>query len=388
MEITDVRAVPLSDSVPEEKRHRTDLGTKVKTDATLVLVETDTEHTGIGAALGHLPTIESIVEGSLASALVGENPTCTGRLWEKLYNGSRPSRRWSGATPSPGVTAGGTRSRRSRAWTPRSGSSPERRSASRSTGSWGRSGTTPGATPAADGRRSTGPPRSSGGYVGKGFDAVKVRAVGREEFSVENTLERVEAAREAIGDDVDLMVDVHGSFDVPTAIKLARRLEEYDVSWFEEPVSADDHPGLAEVRSASEIPIAAGESEFTRFDFRSLFDHGAIDVAQPDVARCGGITECRRIAAMASARNVKLAPYAWGNGVPFAASIHLAMSVPNYHVLEVGQAYMPLLTDLFEEDLGTREGRVHAPDRPGLGFTLREDFEERFDYVEGPEYEF
>jgi len=227
-----------------------------------------------------------------------------------------------------------------------------------------------------------------GGYVGKGFDAVEMRAVGREEFSVENTLERVEAAREAIGDDVDLMVDAHGSLDVPTAIKLARRLEEYDVSWFEEPVSADDHPGLAEVRSATEIPIAAGESEFTRFDFRSLFDHGAIDVAQPDVARCGGITECRRIAAMASARNVKLAPYAWGNGVLFAASIHLAMSVPNCHVLEVGQAYMPLLTDLFEEDLGTREGRVHAPDRPGLGFTLREDFEERFDYVEGPEYEF
>ena len=89
MEITEVRAVPLSDPVPEEKRHRTDLGTKVKTDATLVFVETDTGHTGVGAALGPPPTVESIVEGSLAPALVGEDPTYTGRLWEKLYSGSR-----------------------------------------------------------------------------------------------------------------------------------------------------------------------------------------------------------------------------------------------------------------------------------------------------------
>jgi len=388
MEITDVRAVPLSDPVPEEHRHRTDLGTKVKTDATLVLVETDAEHTGVGAALGHPPTVESIVEGSLAPSMVGEDPTYTGRLWEKLYSGSRaePSLergysqpRWdrrgytleaiSGvdialwdvtgkALGQPvykllGAVRDDIRAYASGGWAPVEGTAEE-----------------------------------LGGYVEKGFDAVKMRAVGHEEFSVENTLERVATAREALGDDVDLMVDAHGSLDVPTAVKLARRLEEFDPAWFEEPVSPDDHPGLAEVRDATEIPIAAGESEFTRFDFRSLLDRDAIDVAQPDVARCGGITESRRVAAMASARNVKFAPHAWGSGVLFAASIHLAMSTPNCHILEVPQAHMPLLDDLFEEPFEIRDGRVHAPDRPGLGFTLREDFGERFEYVEGPEYEF
>jgi L-alanine-DL-glutamate epimerase-like enolase superfamily enzyme len=91
---------------------------------------------------------------------------------------------------------------------------------------------------------------------------------------------------------------------------------------------------------------------------------------------------------MASARNVKFTPHAWGSGALFAASLHLAMSTPNCPILEVPQAYMPLLDDLYEEEFDIRDGRVYAPDRPGLGFTVREDFAERFEYVEGPEYEF
>jgi D-galactarolactone cycloisomerase len=388
MEITDVRAVPLSDPVPEGKRHRTDLGTKVKTDATLVVVETDTEHTGVGAALGHPPTIESIVEGSLAPALVGEDPTYTGRLWEKLYNGSRAE---------PSLERGYSQPR----WD-RRGYTLEAISGV-DIALWDVTGKAFGqpvykllgavrddVRAYASGGWATGEGTAEelGGYVDRGFDAVKMRAVGHESFSVENTLERVEIARDGIGYDVDLMVDAHGSLDVPTATKLARRLEEYEIAWFEEPVSPDDHPGLAEVRSATEIPVAAGESEFTRFDFRSLLDCGALDVAQPDVARCGGITESRRVAAMASARNVKVAPHAWGSGALFAASVHLTVSTPNCHVLEVPQAYMPLLTDLYEEEFDVQNGRVSAPDRPGLGFTVREDVEERFEYVEGPEYEF
>jgi L-alanine-DL-glutamate epimerase-like enolase superfamily enzyme len=388
MEITAVRAIPLSDPVPEEKRHRTDLGTKVKTDATLVFVETDEGHTGVGTALGHPRTIESIVEGSLAPALVGEDPTYTGRLWEKMYGGSRAA---------PSLERGYSQPR----WD-RRGYTLEAISGV-DIALWDVTGKAFGqpvykllgavrddvrAYASGGWATAEGTAEELGGYADKGFDAVKMRAVGHEEFSVENTLERVAVAREALGDDVDLMVDAHGSLDVPTAVKLARRMEEYDLAWFEEPISPDDHPGLAEVRGSTEIPIASGESEFTRFDFRSLLDHGAIDVAQPDVARCGGITESRRVATMASARNVKFAPHAWGSGVLFAASIHLAMSTPNCHVLEVSQGYMPLMNELFEEEFDIRDGRVYAPDRPGLGFTVREDVQERFEYVEGPEYEF
>jgi L-alanine-DL-glutamate epimerase-like enolase superfamily enzyme len=184
------------------------------------------------------------------------------------------------------------------------------------------------------------------------------------------------------------MLDAHGSLDTSTAIRLARRLEEFDIAWFEEPISPDDHPGLAEVRRSTTIPIATGEREFTRFDFEDLFLHRAVDIAQPDIARAGGFTETRRIAAMASARGIRLAPHAWGSGVLFAASIHVAMSTPNCHILEVSQGYMPMMYELFQEPFDVRDGTVHAPEKPGLGFSLRDDALEQFKYIPGPEYVF
>ena len=164
------------------------------------------------------------------------------------------------------------------------------------------------------------------GYAAKGFTAAKMRVVGRDGFSIAKCVRRVKAARRGLGPDVELMVDAHGSLEVATAIKLARELEPYDIAWFEEPVSPDDHAGQAEVRRSTTIPIASGEREFTRFDFQDLLDRRALDIAQPDVARAGGMTEIRRIAALTSAHGVRLAPHAWGSGVLFAASIHVAMA--------------------------------------------------------------
>lgn len=388
MEITDVRAVPLSDPVPEENQHRTDLGTKVKTDQTLVFVDTDEGVTGIGASLGTPSAIKAIVEDSLGPMIEGDDPTYTERIWEKLYNGSR----WP-----PSIERGYSQPREDRRgltleaisgidialWDAKGKILDEpvynllgpvrddiRAYAS---GGWA-----PGDEAEAELR----------GYAEKGFDAVKMRTVGEDDFSIQNTVDRVAAARRGVGDDVDIMVDAHGSMDVSTAVKMARALEEYDITWFEEPISPDDHPGLAEVRKRTEIPIATGEREFTRFDFRSLVEHDALDIAQPDIARCGGFTESRRVAALTSAHGLRFAPHAWGSGVLVAASIHMAMAAPNCHILEVAQGHMPMLWELFEEDFDIRDGRVHAPDRPGLGFTLRDDFDERFSYIPGPEYVF
>ena len=133
---------------------------------------------------------------------------------------------------------------------------------------------------------------------------------------------------------------------------------------------------------------ATGEREFTRFDFEDLFLHRAVDIAQPDIPRAGGFTEIRRIAAMASARGIRLAPHAWGSGVLFAASMHVAMSAANCHILEVSQGYMPMMNELFQEPYDIRDGAVHASRTPGLGFTLRPDVLDRFKYIEGPEYVF
>ena len=227
------------------------------------------------------------------------------------------------------------------------------------------------------------------GYAAKGFTAAKMRVVGRDGFSIAKCVRRVQAARRGLGPSVELMVDAHGSLEVATAIKLARELEPFDIAWFEEPVSPDDHAGQAEVRRATTIPIASGEREFTRFDFQDLLERRALDIAQPDVARAGGMTEIRRIAALTSAHGVRLAPHAWGSGVLFAASLHVAMAAPNCHILEVTQGYMPMMWELFNEPFDIRpDGTVHAPDRPGLGFTLRADALDRFRYVDGPEFEF
>ena len=388
MKITNVRAIPMSDPVPEERQHRTDLGTKIKSDAVLILVDTDDGLTGMGASLGSPETVSAIVEYDLAPALLGENPMYSELLWEKMYNGSRwkPALERGHSQPSEarrGVTLEAIAGVDIAIWDVKAqalgvpvyhalGAVRD------SVRGYGSGGWAPGDEAE----------QEMAGYAAKGFSAVKMRVVGRDGFSIENTLRRVAAARRGIGDNVELMVDAHGSLDVSTAIRLARELEPYDLAWFEEPISPDDHPGLAEVRRSTVTPIATGEREFTRFDFEDLFNHRALDIAQPDVARAGGLTEIRRIAAMASAKGIRLAPHAWGSGVLFAASLHVAMSAPNCHILEVSQGYMPMMNELFNEPYDIRDGTVHAPQTPGLGFTLRDDVFDRFEYVPGPEFVF
>ena len=388
MKVVNVRAIPMSDPIPEERQHRTDLGTKVKSDAVLILVDTDDGLTGMGASLGSPETVSAIVKYDLAPALLGEDPMYSELLWEKMYNGSRwkPALERGHSQPSEarrGVTLEAIAGIDIAIWDVKAqalgvpvyhalGAVRD------SVRGYGSGGWAPGDEAE----------QEMAGYASKGFSAVKMRVVGRDGFSIENTLRRVGSARRGIGKDVELMVDAHGSLDVATAIRLARQLEPYDIAWFEEPISPDDHPGLAEVRQSTIIPIATGEREFTRFDFEDLFNRRALDIAQPDVARAGGFTEIRRIAAMASAKGIRLAPHAWGSGVLFAASTHIAMSAPNCHVLEVSQGYMPMMNELFNEPFDIRDGTVYAPRSPGLGFTLRDDVFERFEYVPGPEYIF
>jgi D-galactarolactone cycloisomerase len=390
MKITRVRAIPMSDPVPPKRQHRTDLGTKIKSDATLILVETDKGLTGIGAALGSPPVIAAIVEHELAPEAVGEDPLFSERIFEKMYNGSRAQPALERGVSQPEVNR-------------RSGVIMEAiagvdiavwdvKAQALGVPVYQALGATRDVVRAyASGGWAPGDEAESelGGYAAKGFTAVKMRVVGRDGFSIDKCVRRVEAARRGSGASVELMVDAHGSLEVPVAIKLARALEGYDIAWFEEPVSPENHAGQAEVRRATSIPIASGEREFTRYGFRDLLERDALDIAQPDVARAGGFTEIRRIAALTSARDVRLAPHAWGSGILFAASIHVAMAAPNCHILEVSQGYMPMMYELFDESFDIRlDGTVHAPEKPGLGFTLRKDALERFRYVEGPEYRF
>ena len=389
MRINTVKVLAMSDPVAPQKRHRTDLGTKVKSDSAIIVIEADDGRVGIGAALGNPKVIAAIVEYELAPEIIGEDPMFSERIFEKLYNGSRaePALHTGWQQPDPsrrrGIMMEAIAGIDIAVWDLRAkalgvpvyqalGASRDKVRA------YGSGGWAPGDEAEAE----------MAGYAAKGFSAVKMRVVGHDGFSIENTIRRVRAARRGIGPNVELMIDAHGCLDASTAVRVAEAVEEFDIAWFEEPVSPDDHAGQAAVRGATSIPIASGEREFTRHDFMSLMQHVALDIAQPDVARAGGFTEIRRIAALTSSAQIRLAPHAWGSGVLFSASIHIALSAPNCHVLEVSQGHMPMIWELFEEPYDIRDdGYVYAPDRPGLGFTLREDALEKFRYIEGPEYE-
>ena len=128
------------------------------------------------------------------------------------------------------------------------------------------------------------------------------------------------------------------------------------------------------MRAATDIPIAAGENEQTRFGFRDLIAARAVDVCQPDPAIAGGLTEVQRICALAAAHELTVAPHLWGSAVLFAAGLHLAIATPCVTILEFTRGENPLLHDLVEEPFELRDGYVLAPERPGLGLTLRRDF--------------
>ena len=386
MRITDVRATLLSAVVPEEKRWRTDLGVAVKMDNCIVEVETDEGITGIGAGQGNPEVVKAVVETQLRPQLLGRDPCLIEGHWERMYSGSRGEPALARGYPQPGS------SRRGDTLCAIAGvdialwdilgkslGQPIYRllSAARtSVRAYASGGWAPGEH-AGD---------EMAGYAAKGFTAVKMRAEGRDGFSLDKAATRVAAARRALGKDVEIMVDAHGSLDVSTAKRLARILEEQGVAWFEEPVSYDNHAGQAEVRASTTVPISSGESESTRFDVLDLLRMNAVDILQPDIAIAGGFTECRRISALAHAHGVRLAPHVWSSGVIVAASIHLAMHAPACHIFEVSQSASPLIWELFEEPFEIEDGYVRAVDRPGLGFTLREGLDDRFPFVPGPAY--
>jgi L-alanine-DL-glutamate epimerase-like enolase superfamily enzyme len=211
-------------------------------------------------------------------------------------------------------------------------------------------------------------------YVEKGgFRAVKMR-VGVMDGEPHRSAARVRAARRALGPDVKLMADAHGTWTVSEAKAFCRMVEDQDLYWLEEPVTADDKAGLAEVRRASAVPISTGESEFTRHDFREIAELRAADVLQPDLAIAGGITEGVRIGAVASAFNLRLAPHLWSGAPAFAAGVALAASQSAGFILEYSLGANPLLHELVHEKFVVVDGQLEIPDRPGLGITVDEDF--------------
>lgn len=356
-------------------------------DMTLVEVQTSTGLTGYGeakAAVGSSGSCASLVaciEHELRPLLLGQDPRQITRLWERMYNGSRAHY---------GETRG------------------------RSFPILGRRGLTVAALGGVDmalwdllGKahgipvvqllggpcRDAMPAYASGGwadvthigeqlasYVAKGFQAVKMR-VGVMDGTVAKSVARVRAAREHLGPAIKIMADAHGTYSVSEAQRFCQGTEACGLYWFEEPINSDNKAGTAAVRAMTATPIAAGESEFTRFDIRDLIALDAVDVVQPDAAIIGGITETQRVATLAHTYGLELAPHLWGSALSFMAGLHVAFASPAATILEFSLGANPMLHDLIEEPITATAGHLHAPERPGLGVTPRRTFIERYTRV-------
>ncbi|MBI3997858.1 MAG: mandelate racemase/muconate lactonizing enzyme family protein [Armatimonadetes bacterium] len=208
--------------------------------------------------------------------------------------------------------------------------------------------------------------------VAKGHTAVKVK-IGRSDAlgGLRADVESVRAVRQAVGPHVDIMLDANGAYDAATTIRAARQLEPLDITWLEEPVPPDDVSGYELIRRNTAIPLAAGESEFGVFGFRDLIERRAIDVLQPEIARVGGFTGARRVAALAHAYNLAYAPHTgFSGGVAHLASLHLAAAAPNFMTYEY--FYAPnALRDIFVQPFPEPDrGMLAVPEGPGLGFDL------------------
>jgi L-alanine-DL-glutamate epimerase-like enolase superfamily enzyme len=381
MQIKSVEAYWAHIPIPEPQQHVSDFGRISSFDATLVRIETACGLVGWGEAKAQVGSmavnhgLTALINSELGPELIGQDPRDINRIWDSFYNGVRAHYALREGRVFPilgrrGLTISAIsgidialwdilgKSLNVPVWQLLGG----RRSPSLpayASGGW--------ADAAGIGRQLL-------GYVERGgFGAVKMR-VGVIDGSPENSAERVAAARQALGPKIGLMCDAHGTFSVAEAKRFCRLVEPYNLTWFEEPVTSDDKAGYAAVRAATDIPIAAGESEFTRFDFRELAERAAVDVFQPDLAICGGITEAMRIAAIASAYNLRLAPHLWSGAPAFAAGLHVAAAASSGFIVEYSVGANPLLHELIEESFVVENGMAEIPNRPGLGITIREDY--------------
>lgn len=211
--------------------------------------------------------------------------------------------------------------------------------------------------------------------AGHPFAGAKIK-IGR---GIRNDLERVRQARAALGPDKLLIVDINGAYTADVALECARAIAPFDIHWIEEPLPPGDLDGYAELRARSPIPLAAGEAHHTLRDFRALIDGRCIDIVQPSIPATGGLTEARRIATLAQAANLRVAPHVWGGAVGLAAACHFIAAMPaSPHtdhpphpvMLEYDMSDNRLRTELLKTPLTLDAGHVLLPDGPGLGIEL------------------
>lgn len=380
MKITKVEAYWLRCPIETKKQHRSDYGLLTAFDTTLVVITTENGLQGFGEAKaavgssGVCASIVSCIENELAPILIGQDARNINELWERMYNGSRDHYAIKRGRVFPilgnrGLTVSAISGIDMALWdllgkslevpvVQLLGGAIRPKMEAYASGGWAD----------ADG---IGEQLSS--YIAKGFKATKMR-VGVMDETVEYSVKRVQNARATLGDEIKIMADAHGTFSVPEAKRFCRGVEDCNLYWFEEPIASDNKQGTAEVRAVTATPIAAGESEFTRFNMRDLINLQAVDVLQPDAAIIGGITEAWRVSSLAAAYQLELAPHCWGSAFSFMAGVNVAFASPSAAIIEFSSGGNPMMYDLVNEKIEVKDGYLDAPKSAGLGLSINWDF--------------
>lgn len=385
MKIISAQAWWVQIPIEQELQHVSDFGRLRTFDSAILRLETDDGLVGWGEAknaagsAGNYGTLVHILNHEFGPKIIGRDPADVTWIWEDLYNGVRSERaRYAGhATPElarRGMTVAAIsaidialwdilgKSDGKPVWQLLGGRKADRLRAYAS-GGW------------AD-KDNIGEQLQS--YITKGgFDGVKMR-VGSMDGSPHRSAERVIAARRALGPDVDLMVDAHGTFNVADAKRFCYLVRDCDLAWFEEPVTGDDRTGMAEVRAASHVPIAAGESEATRYDFKDMIVGRQVDILQPDPAYCGGISETMRIGTLASSFNLRLAPHLWAGAPCFFAGLQVCAASPASFTVEFSLGANPMIHMLSRSTVEAKDGMIAIPETPGIGLDMNEAVIEKF----------
>ena len=213
------------------------------------------------------------------------------------------------------------------------------------------------------------------GFTALKFDPIPGRWRTYVSKDVEDAaVENVRAVREAVGPDVDILVEMHRRLAPMHAVRIAHEIERYRPFWYEEPILAENIPALASVRQKINIPVVTGEELYTKFEFREVFERQAADILNPDVCNVGGILELKEIAAMAEPYFVVISPHNFNSTtVGLAATIQVSAAIPNFLITEYFVNLEELGRDIAKNPFEVKDGYIQIPDTPGLGIDLDEE---------------
>lgn len=390
MRITDVRTIAVEVNL---KQTVFDANYTMATKpALLVEVVTDEGLIGLGEAAhfgGPMASTAQVIEHELKPYLIGENPNDIERLWERMHRRAYKHARGGiviAAISGIDIALWDLRGKMANMPVWRLLGGYRKRVPAYATGGF-----------YAEGKGVRELVSEMESYVKAGFRAVKMK-VGRNsdvelsalrasnergvaEVSLATDIERVAAVRKAIGPDIRLAVDANGAWDVATAVKMGRAMEAFDIYWYEEPVWPDDVEGSREVAEKLSIAVAGYETcSYGIVDFARYISARAVHFVQPDVAWAGGLTESLKIAHLAQAANLPIAPHIHGSAVAVAAGLHLLGAVRNGSMAETVFPAHGLMTDLVREPLtlDPASGEIELSERPGLGIELDPETVQRF----------